>query len=92
MPWDLLPDGKTEDDTERDGFLSYAGEWHALTIGVYRGLTHLRPWDDEFQEVAERYDDVANEPWYYKGGYVLGTLLQVGVALFLVWLLGWVGV
>lgn len=33
-----LPDGKREDDTERDGLLSYAGEWHALLAGAGAGL------------------------------------------------------
>lgn len=87
----MWPDAPNEEDTERDGLLSYAGEWHALTIGVYRGLTTLRPWDDDFLEVAERYDDVEAEPWYYKGGFVLGTLLQMLVAFLLVWF-WWVGV
>lgn len=34
-----IPDGATEDETERDGFLSYAGEWHALLSGVGAGIT-----------------------------------------------------
>lgn len=29
--------GPREADTERNGFLSYAGEWHALTIGLSVG-------------------------------------------------------
>lgn len=33
-----LPDGPTEDSTSRDGLLSYAGEWHALVIGLGTGL------------------------------------------------------
>lgn len=33
-----LPDGATEADTERDGFLLYAGEWHALVLGGGAGL------------------------------------------------------
>ena len=78
-----------EEDTERDGFLSYAGEWHALTIGVYRGFTQIRPMDDDYEKVRDRYSDVESEPWYYKGGYVLGSLLQI-VALLATaaWVLG----
>ena len=64
----LIPDKPNEEDTERDGFLSYAGEWHALTIGVYRGLTHLRPWEDEFQEVAERHTFVRQVDALIDGG------------------------
>lgn len=29
----------TEDATEYDGFLSYAGEWHALIIGLSTGFS-----------------------------------------------------
>lgn len=73
----------SEDETERDGFLSYRGEWHALTVGFYRGLTRLKPWADSYKQVAQRYDDVEAEPWYYQGGYVLGTMLQLLVMLLL---------
>ena len=34
-----IPDAGSEEDTERDGFLSYAGEWHALILGIGVGLT-----------------------------------------------------
>lgn len=33
------PSAPSEEDTEYDGFLSYAAEWHALTIGMGVGLT-----------------------------------------------------
>lgn len=33
-----LPDGATEADTDRDGVLSYAGEYHALVVGAGAGL------------------------------------------------------
>lgn len=32
------PDGAREQDTKRPGFLSYAGEWHALAVGLAAGL------------------------------------------------------
>lgn len=32
------PDAPTERASERDGFLSYASEWHSLTIGAGAGL------------------------------------------------------
>lgn len=74
-----LPDGAEESDTDRDGLLSYSGEWHALTIGVYRGLTTLKPWDDSVPR--DRYEDVREEPWYYKGGFVLGTAAQAALVI-----------
>lgn len=33
-----IPDGMTESDTDRDGVLSYAGEYHALAIGAFLGV------------------------------------------------------
>lgn len=33
-----LPDAPTEAGTTRDGFLSYAGEWHALALGLAAGI------------------------------------------------------
>lgn len=33
-----LPDEPNESDTERDGLLSYATEWHALIVGGATGL------------------------------------------------------
>lgn len=81
----MLPDEPNEEDTERDGAFSYAGEWHAFTIGVYRGLTTLRPWEDEVPD--EEYQDVADEPWYYRGGFVLGTILQLVTIVVLAY--GW---
>ena len=32
------PDGAKESDTPRPGFLSYAGEWHALAVGLGAGI------------------------------------------------------
>lgn len=70
-------DAPTEADSERDGLLSYAAEWHAFTHGLYAGVTtkpsrHLPESDNE---------DVQKEPHYYKGAYLIGTSLQlVGAA------------
>lgn len=68
-----LPDGATESETDRNGFLSYAAEWHSVTHGVYMGLT-TRPWRTPPEPAV---DDVVKESHYYRGGYVIGTLLQV---------------
>lgn len=67
-----LPDEPDESDTARDGFLSYAAEWHAFTHGVYNGM---KSWRARPKEIPENRD-VQKEPHYYKGGYVLGTILQ----------------
>lgn len=32
----------SEDDTNRDGVLSYPGEWHALALGTYDGMKTWR--------------------------------------------------
>jgi len=32
------PDGAREQDTPRGGFLSYAGEWHSLAVGLGAGI------------------------------------------------------
>lgn len=75
-----LPDEPNESDTDRDGFLSYAAEWHAFSLGFYDGM---RDWRVRPGELPDN-PDVAKEPHYYKGAYVLGTLLQalivIGVA------------
>lgn len=74
-----LPDGYTEDETERDGVFSYAAEWHAFTHGVFLGIT-TKPWRTP-PEPTNR--DVDLESHYYRGGYVIGTLLQVALLLLL---------
>jgi hypothetical protein len=66
------PDAPKESDTERDGFLSYAAEWHSFTHGVYDGMRSPKARPGELPE----YEDVQEEPHYYKGGYVIGTGVQ----------------
>lgn len=63
------PDAAKESESDRDGFLSYAAEWHAFSIGIYDGLKKVPK--------APNNRDVEAEPHYYKGGYVMGRLLQV---------------
>lgn len=71
MLGDLI--GRTEDDSDRDGFLSTFSEWHAFAIGIRHGLsdslTSVRP--------LPEIDDVQQEPATYSGGYVVGTLIQL---------------
>lgn len=71
----MLPDGKTEADTERDGFLSYAAEWHSFVHGFYAGLRTIRLRAVELPENT----DVQKEPAYFKGGFILASLLQIAI-------------
>lgn len=73
----LRPDAPTEDDSDRDGLLSYSAEWHALSIGAYDGMKNWRLRPGELPD----NDDVQKEPHYYKGAYVVGTLLQALLAI-----------
>lgn len=60
-------------------FLSTNPEWHALGHGVYMGVT-----THPLQTPPEpKNDDVELEQHYYRGGYVLGTLLQVVIIVIL---------
>lgn len=78
MPSNQDPSAPSEDETEYDGFLSYAAEWHAFTHGVYKGVTTM-----PYRAPPEPDNpDVNKEPHYYRGGYVLGTLLQLGIIVF----------
>ena len=79
-----LPDGPTESTTARNGFLSYAAEWHAFSHGVYFGLTTLPVRTPPEPQTP----DVQTELPYYRGGYVLGTLMQVSICVGLL-ALGW---
>lgn len=61
--------------TDRDGLLSSTTEWHAFTHGVYLGFTSL-PWQTPPEP---ENPDVAAEPHYYRGGYLLGTGCQLAM-------------
>jgi hypothetical protein len=58
-------------------FLSEYTEVHAFVIGIYCGLTEWKGLDDE----AMKNPDVLVEPHYARGGYILGTILRVGIIL-----------
>ena len=70
-----LPDAASESGTSRDGAFSYAAEWHAFTHGVFLGLT-TKPWKTP---PTPNNADVRKENHYYRGGYVLATLLQLAL-------------
>lgn len=68
-------DAKKESDTEYDGMFSYAAEWHSSTHGLYDGMKSMQAAPSELPD----NEDVQSEPHYYKGAYVIGTLLQLCV-------------
>lgn len=72
------------DDAPTDTFLSTSPEWHAFGHGVYKGLTShpLRTPPEPDKE------DVRKESHYYRGGYVVGTILQLAIAGVLLWRFG----
>lgn len=72
-------DKPKESDSERDGLLSYAVEWHSFTHGVYDGMKNPKARPKGLPEL----EDVQKEPHYYKGGYIIGTLLQLGIMVVL---------
>lgn len=76
---DWVPDSSDEADTDRDGFLSTRREIHAFTHGLYAGMKDWKPSPGGLPD----NDDVQAEPHYYKGGFVVGTVLQfIGVGVF----------
>lgn len=68
-------DAKKESDTEYDGMFSYAAESHAFAHGLYDGMKSWQAAPDELPD----NEDVQKEPQYYKGAYVIGTLLQLSI-------------
>lgn len=66
-----------ESDSDRDGFMSYKSESHAIGHGLYDGLTTRRPYPKELPDNV----DVQREPHYFKGAFVLGTLLQAALVV-----------
>lgn len=58
-------------------FLNTSTEVHAATHGIYAGLTEWKG--------AELPDnqEVQDEPHYFKGGYITGTLIRWGA---LIWM------
>lgn len=80
-------DAPTESDSERDGFLSYSVEFHALAIGMYAGFLDFKDWDGLDQKAREN-PSVRQEMAYAHGGYVIGavvrTLIVAGASIFVV--------
>jgi len=79
----MLPDwlkdagASSESDSDRDGFLSYSAETHAVGHGLFDGM---RSWRARPGDLPDN-DDVQAEPHYYKGAYVAGTVLQAVIVI-----------
>jgi len=71
----VKPDASSEDGSKRAGFLSYAAEWHSFSIGFYDGMKSPKTRPKKLPENP----DIQEEPHYYKGAYVLGTVLQLAI-------------
>ena len=68
-------------------FLSKPAEWHALVHGMSRGARTRSLGPEELPDI----EDVQDQPHYYRGGYIIGTLLQFGLLLAILNVsLGWV--
>ncbi len=58
-------------------FLSTYAEVHAFIIGIYAGLTEWKGIDSELMKNL----DVAKEPHYAYGGYIVGTAGRIIIIL-----------
>lgn len=65
-------------DTFLDTFLDTPTEVHAATHGIYAGMTEWKG-----AELPDNPDVVA-EPNYFRGGYIAGTLIRWGMAVFII--------
>lgn len=70
----------SEEASDRNGFLSWSGEWHAFGMGVARGsqdpyhLISPLPDGDTEHEIDSR-----REKGYYYLGCFVGTAIQLGL-------------
>lgn len=79
VKWVKEAGAPTEEDSERDGFISYSGEAHAVGVGIYYGFVDFRDWGG----LPEGYAEGKNieKGHYPKAGYVIGATLRVGLYL-----------
>jgi hypothetical protein len=74
--------GKSEGETEYDGFLSAPPERHALVNGFFRGLydgrKSLNPFPSECSKYPKPEDGAAGDELpYWRGGFIVGTVVQL---------------
>lgn len=71
----------SEEASDRNGFLSWSGEWHAAMLGFSHGARD--PFtisaDELPQGDTEHEIDARGEPGYYHGGFVAGTVAQLAL-------------
>jgi len=56
-------------------FMNKIPEVHAMVHGIYAGLTEWKG-----SELPQN-EDVRAEPHYFKGGYIVGTLMRWGALI-----------
>ena len=89
----LDADAPTEADSERDGLLSYAGEWHALEVGLLAGFTTAYTGKLELAAIfagivlggrklgVAHLQDARKEAGYAGAAFVAGALLGTALAV-----------
>lgn len=89
-----LPDHARESDSDYNGAFSYAGEWHAFSIGLAVGLTAVLPipraqkfvnsvLELEAETRSGALREARDESWYALGGMVVGILAGLVAYLYL---------
>jgi len=75
----------SESDRDRDGFLSYTAEWHALSVGLFAGITYAITGREAIAGVVAatvfglreartgHMKDVRKEAGYTGGGFLFGV-------------------
>jgi hypothetical protein len=76
--------GKSEEETEYDGFLSAPSERHALANGFFRGIYDgrrtLNPFPSKCSAYPKPEDGAADgEIHYWRAGFMVGNLVQYGI-------------
>lgn len=69
----------SEEASDRNGFLSWSAEWHAAALGFSDGAHDpFKLTSGELpQGDSEHEQDARDEPGYYHGGFVAGTVAQL---------------
>lgn len=94
----LIPDSRSEAETERDGFLSTLREYHAATIGLAVGVIVAATGSWELAglfafaclgaklSAVSRLEDVRREPWYALGSFLVGlATVEYGTLMWSEW-------